>query len=117
MGYVAYAVVFAVVLCGVMPFCTRRVSRSRRASVCSENLRAEDMNFQGVFDGILSRYTDFWRLKRVKTSDFGTLFEISYMVKLKPSVNPKQMIDELRCKNGNLNISLTLKEYEEKNYA
>ncbi len=76
----------------------------------------ENLNYQGLFDDILDKYTDSWDLRRVKTSDFGTLFEITYIINLKKAANQKAFIDELRCRNGNLNISLTLKEYGDKIY-
>ena len=77
----------------------------------------ENLNFQGLFDDILNNYTNSWHMKRVKTSNFGTLFEVVYNLNLKQSINQKEFLDELRCRNGNLNIALTSKEYEDKIYA
>lgn len=54
----------------------------------------------------------FLDLKHVKTSDFGTPLELIYIIKLKKPDNEKSFIDERRCRNGNRNISLTLKEFE-----
>jgi hypothetical protein len=70
----------------------------------------EDMNYQGVFDEIFTKYTTHVQLQRVKTSNMGTLFELSYDIVLKSEQNEKEMIDALRCRNGNLGISLGLKE-------
>ena len=70
----------------------------------------EDMNYQGVFDDIFSKYTTYVQLQRIKTSNMGTLFELSYDVVLKTDQNEKEMIDAIRCRNGNLGISLGLKE-------
>lgn len=74
----------------------------------------EDLNFEGVFDSILNEYTNSYTVKRVRTRDFGALFEITYLIKLKQNVSSKKLIDELRCKNGNLNISLTSSVSESK---
>ncbi len=52
-------------------------------------------------------------MKRVRTTDFGTLFEVVYNIDLKQSVSQKKLIDELRCRNGNLSIILTMKEQED----
>lgn len=70
----------------------------------------EDMNYQGVFDEIFTQYTTQVKLQRVKTSNMGTLFELSYDIVLKSEQNEKEMIDALRCRNGNLGISLGVKE-------
>ncbi len=70
----------------------------------------EDMNYQGVFDEIFSKYTSHVQLMRVKTSNMGTLFELTYDIVLKYGLNEKEMIDALRCRNGNLTISLGMKE-------
>ena len=67
----------------------------------------EDLNFEGVFDSILNEYTNSYNIEKIKTRDFGALFEITYLVSLKEGISSKNFLDELRCKNGNLNISLT----------
>jgi hypothetical protein len=70
----------------------------------------EDMNYTGVFDEIFSKYTTYAQLQRVKTSNMGTLFELSYDIVLRTNQNEKEMIDAIRCRNGNLGISLSVKE-------
>ena len=50
----------------------------------------------------------------MRTRDCGALVEITYLIKLKQNVSSKKLIDELRCKNGNLNISLTSSVSESK---
>ena len=77
----------------------------------------ENLNYDGVFDGILNQYTKNWHLKRVRTSDFGAVFELVYQVEMKNDHNQKEFIDDIRCKNGNLNISLIRKEFADKIYA
>ena len=69
---------------------------------------AENMNYEGIFDDILSRYCNSYTLKKVSTTDLGTLFELIYDLELKKGINEKAFIDELRCENGNLNISLLM---------
>lgn len=68
----------------------------------------EDMNYNGAFDDIFAKYLVKSDLKDVKTSNMGTLFTVSYSVELKDAALAKQMIDELRTRNGNLNIILQL---------
>ena len=68
----------------------------------------EDLNYEGVFDGVLSKYCNKYELLKVMNIDLGTLFELVYDVKVKKDINEKEFMDELRTLNGNLKISLTL---------
>jgi len=68
----------------------------------------EDMNFEGAFDDLFEKYTRSTYLERVKTTNMGTLFELTYGIQIKKGCNQKEFIDELRCRNGNLNISLSV---------
>ena len=68
----------------------------------------EDLNYEGVFDGVLTKYCNKYELLKVMNIDLGTLFELVYDVKVKKDINEKEFMDELRTLNGNLKISLTL---------
>lgn len=118
MGYILYAAVFAVILCLVMVLINYTNFPNPRSNAMTLKITVpENLNFQGLFDNILNNYANSWQMKRVKTSNFGTLFEIVYNLNLKQSINQKEFLDELRCRNGNLNIALTSKEYEDRIYA
>jgi len=64
----------------------------------------EDMNYKDVFTDLFEKYLAKWGIKNVKTSNMGTLFTISYWVEPKKETDTKVFIDELRTRNGNLNI-------------
>ena len=64
----------------------------------------EDLNYMGVFDDLFQTYTKFSHLERVKTTNMGTMYELSYRVELRNMAKEKEFIDELRCRNGNLSI-------------
>ncbi|MBO6100529.1 MAG: DUF4956 domain-containing protein [Spirochaetaceae bacterium] len=64
----------------------------------------EDMNYNGAFDDIFEKYLSKAELTDVKTSNMGTLFTISYSIHLKDESKVKEMIDELRTRNGNLTV-------------
>lgn len=64
----------------------------------------EDMNYKDVFTDLFEKYLTKWGIKNVKTSNMGTLFTISYWVEPKKETDTKVFIDELRTRNGNLNI-------------
>jgi uncharacterized membrane protein YhiD involved in acid resistance len=66
---------------------------------------AESLDYEGLFDDLLDKYTSSYELDKVKTSNMGTLYELQYRVVLKDNGVPKEFLDELRCRNGNLNIS------------
>ena len=66
----------------------------------------EDMNYKDVFNDIFEKYLLKYDVKNVRTSNMGTLFTIAYWIQPKANADIKAFIDELRCRNGNLNISL-----------
>ncbi len=71
---------------------------------------AENMDYEGIFDDVLSQYCRSFQLKKVSSVDLGTLFELVYDIQLKTNISEKAMLDEIRCINGNLNISLLMLE-------
>ena len=70
----------------------------------------ETLNYVGAFDETLGKYTTTFRMKRVKSVDFGALFEITFVVTLKDSNQIRAMLDDLRAMNGNLKIMLSEEE-------
>ncbi len=117
MGHIEYAALFAVILSAVM-LVLHKISyaRSKSTEMLLKITIPENLNYQALFDDIFSRYTDSWRIKTVKTSDFGSLFKLVYQIVLKKDCAQKEFLDELRCRNGNLDISLTVSDFEDKIY-
>jgi len=72
----------------------------------------EDLNYNGLFDDLFTSYTRSSRLIQVKTTNMGTLYELTYRLRLKEAGSDKALIDALRCRNGNLNILLGLVQKE-----
>lgn len=111
-GYLAYGAMFTLILCIFMIILNRMDFGSKKTQ--EKQLRItipENLDYQGAFDDLLEQYTQKYTLTRVKTADLGTLYELSYVICAKNDINEKEFIDALRCRNGNLNIILTL--YEE----
>ncbi len=114
LGYLTLGSVVAILISAVIVLVTKSgfgISRQRE-----KRLRItipEDLNYHGVFDQIFSEYTSYVQLQRVKTSNMGTLFELSYDIILKSEDTEKEFIDALRCRNGNLGIALSIKESRE----
>jgi len=114
MGFIAYAVIAALALCGV-ELLLERVHYNEKKSV-AQTLKItipEDLDYRGAFDAVLARFTLKAELKKVKTTNLGSLFELSYSVATKQGISEKEFLDELRCRNGNLSITLSLDETTE----
>ncbi len=104
-GYVAIAGVFTLLLCGVMFFMT--MLDFGRQSEDDKYLKItipESLNYDEVFDGILKKYCRSYGLESVKTLTLGSLFRVEYRIIMKDARQTKQMIDEIRTRNGNLEI-------------
>ena len=67
----------------------------------------ENLNYTEVFDEILSEYARSYELVNVKTTNMGSLFRLTYDMILKDTSKEKEMIDKLRCRNGNLEINIS----------
>ena len=64
----------------------------------------ESLDYTEVFDDIFEKYLSECELVSVKTTNMGSLFKLKYRIELKGDANEKKLIDELRCRNGNLEI-------------
>lgn len=118
LGYVAYSFTFLVILGAIMIILYKiRYDAPTTSSMTLKITVPENLNYQGLFDKVLSEYTTSWRLKKVKTVDFGTLFDLVYSIELKNDVDQKKFIDSLRTLNGNLNVTLILYKYDEQVYS
>lgn len=112
-GYIAYAVLFTVIMCVIVMICNcaaRRRSASDRTRILKMTV-PEDLDYSGAFDGIFGKYTDACEQVAVRTANMGSLFRLTYRVTVKAGASEKEFIDSLRVRNGNLEISL-LKEEE-----
>lgn len=72
----------------------------------------EDLNYTGIFDDLFQAYTRSARLERVKTTNMGTMYELSYRIEMRDVNQEKEFIDELRCRNGNLSIVSGLVQHD-----
>ncbi len=73
----------------------------------------ESLDYTGVFDPVMKQYCRYAHLNRIKTQDYGTLLELDYRIVLKDQKTEKAFIDDLRMRNGNLNITLVQTGMEE----
>lgn len=115
MGYLGYAVLFTVIMCAVFIIYNRIDFGSQKNSARYKVLTViipEDLDYSDIFDDIFAEYTSDSQLVRVKTTNMGSLFKLTYHVTLKDTEKEKEkeMIDKLRCRNGNLEISVSRQE-------
>ena len=116
-GYVGFAICFFVVL-GIVMYALSVIDfgASSKRHMTLKITIPENLDYQGVFDPVLNKYTSFHKLRRVKTTNFGTLFELIYSVEIDDSTDQKKFIDELRALNGNMTINLVFFRYDDKIY-
>lgn len=112
----AFAIIFALIS-GLFYFLYTRISDHYGMQQIKDKVLnvtvPEDLDYSGIFDDIFANYTDGHRLKRVKTSNMGSMFRLTYSVTMKAGANEKAMIDEIRCRNGNLEVAVADIEGEE----
>ena len=107
MGYIGVAAVLTVIV-GVFNFIyvSTPFGQQREAAKQLKITVPEDLEFEGAFDSVLEEYTQSYELQNVQTTNMGSLYQLDYKVQMKAAGLEKRMIDELRCLNGNLKISL-----------
>ena len=105
MGYIGLAVLFFVIMAVFQLLIDAiRLGSSDQAERELRITIPEDLDYEGIFDDIFDRYTSRASLDSVKTSNLGTLYELKYLITLNGDQVPKAFLDEIRTRNGNLNI-------------
>ncbi|MDE6365003.1 MAG: DUF4956 domain-containing protein [Lachnospiraceae bacterium] len=113
MGYIAYAFLFVVILGLVDVFYARIDFGIRKRAMLERTLHItipEDLDYVEVFDDLFARYTDKHCLVNVKTTNMGSLFKLTYQITFCEANAEKAFMDEIRCRNGNLEVALSYQE-------
>ncbi|MBQ3547136.1 MAG: DUF4956 domain-containing protein [Clostridia bacterium] len=113
MGYLGFAVLFAVVMCVVFVIYNRLDFGTKKNAAIFKTFTItipEDLDYSGVFDDIFSDYTASHDLVRVKSTNMGSMFKLTYNVMLRDAAREKEMIDKIRQRNGNLEIAVSKQE-------
>ena len=111
MGYVGFAALFTIVMCAVSLLYQKINFGGKPAQELCKILRItmpEDLDYSGVFDDLFAEHTAAAKLLAVKTSNLGSLNKLTYAITLKEADGEKRLIDALRCRNGNLEISSSI---------
>lgn len=113
MGYIGFAVLFTLILGALFAlYNLLDLGTSRRMAV-RKSLRItipEDLDYTTVFEDLFDEYTKDCQLVRVKTTNMGSMFRLTYDVILRDAKREKEFIDRLRERNGNLEIMVSREE-------
>lgn len=113
MGYLGYAVLFTAIMSIVTVIFNRVDFGAKKKSHLYKTLTVtipEDLQYAEVFDEILHSFTTEYDLIRVKTTNMGSMYRLTYNITLQKDADVKQLIDQLRCRNGNLEISVAAQD-------
>ena len=111
MGFVVYAAIIGVILSAILlAIYFTRYGEPKKTDLKLKILVPEDLNYEHAFDDVFETFGVKAYLDKVRTADFGTIYELVYHLKVVPGFNQKAFIDKLRTRNGNLNITLTLSD-------
>ena len=112
MGYLGFAALFTVIMC-VMFLIYNAMADNAKSEAANKTIKItipEDLDYSGVFDDIFAEYTKKNELVKVKTTNMGSMFRLTYIVTLKDVTKEKQMIDCIRERNGNLEVMVSKQE-------
>lgn len=106
-GFIGYASAITIVsgllmaLYNLLPIGTRDNERKLKIVI------PENLNYLDVFEDVFAKYTSRHDLEKVKTTNMGAMYELSFLVALKKDIDEKKFLDDLRVRNGNLNIIMS----------
>lgn len=109
-GYIGIAAVFTVVICLAFMILNKLDFGTKRNTGKYKTFRImvpEDLDYTAIFDDVFAEFTSSNELVQVKTTNMGSMFRLTYDVILKDPSREKEMIDRIRCRNGNLEINVS----------
>ena len=105
MGYLGFAGIITAVVCALFVVLTKvGFGGSNTTDKHLKITIPENLNYSGMFDDIFNEYLSDYSLDKVKTTNLGSMFEVSYLIKFKNDFSEKDFIDAIRVRNGNLPI-------------
>ena len=112
MGYLGFATLFTVIMCAMF-LIYNAVADNAKSETVNKTIKItipEDLDYSGAFDDIFEEYTKKSELIKVKTTNMGSMFRLTYNVTLRDTTKEKEMIDRIRERNGNLEIIVSKQE-------
>lgn len=108
-GAFGYAILFTVILC-VLMFVLSRFNFGGKKSQ-QKTLKVtipENLSYEEALNEVFHTFNVPFDLKKIRTTELGSLYELVYSVTIHESVSQKEFLDAIRTRNGNLDISLTM---------
>jgi hypothetical protein len=111
-GYLAFSVIFAsFMMLALFVLFMIRFGKTTDHNIVLKISVPESLNYSNLFDDLLKNYCLSYNLNRVRTIDFGTMFEVTYYIVIKKSTVQKDFIDKIRERNGNMTVTLTVQRF------
>ncbi len=110
LGYIALALIMYFVILLVLIISSKLINKKSDMCYILKITLPEDMSFDNIFDNIFEKYTNYHKILKIKLTDMGTTYNLSYLIEMK-EVNTHEFLDEIRIINGNMSISL-IKSYD-----
>lgn len=108
-GSFGYAVLFTIALCSLMFFLKAiKFGAKKSAQKLLKVTIPENLGYEEAFDEIFKSFKIDYELRKVRTTELGSLYELVYLVTIDHLTNQKEFLDAVRCRNGNLDITLTM---------
>ena len=112
MGYIGIATIFFAVIAALVLLLTALGFGQKKAEKLLRITIPEDYDYTGLFDEIFDKYGVRAQIAKIKTTNMGSLIDVSYKVTLPGETVSKQMLDDIRSKNGNLGVMVANYEDE-----
>ena len=106
-GYISYGVIIVIVYAIMLLLFSNIKIFDNNDHKILKILVPENLDYSDIFKDEFDIYLNSYEINQVKTTNMGSLFEITYLVNIKNNINEKEFIDKLRIKNGNLKINLS----------
>ena len=107
-GYIGFAILITIVISLFMLLLNVvKFGETSKETKILKITVPEEVDYTDCFNDIFNIYTSSIQLTNAKTTNMGSMFELTYNVKLKQGINEKEFIDEIRVRNGNLKVSLS----------
>ena len=116
MGFMGAAVVFTVIMCVVVLVYETVGFGKSNMSVLNKTINItvpEDLDYSEIFDEVWEKYVSKVEMTKIKSTNLGSLNKLTYNITLKEKNTEKQLIDDIRCRNGNLEISMSAQVTEQ----
>ena len=108
-GAFGYSILFTLVLCAfIYLLSVLKFGRKKTSQRLLKITIPEDLEFEEAFAEVFRQFNMDYELKKVRTAELGSLYEAVYLITMHEQTNRKEFLDALRCRNGNLDITLTM---------